>query len=300
MKKARLSPNNLEHDFLEYLDVERNYSPRTLDNYASALVKTREREDFPGWIRTDAEFFRRQLFDMMKAGAARSTIRLRFSALRTFYKYLSDRRGHKRNPMKEVLLPKAERGLPVVMSESQVTELLQAPMKARREKQAPVWAALRDAAILELLYSCGLRLEELISLNVEDIDIYTETLRVLGKGRKERVCPVGAPALEALSRYRHAAGVKTGPLFLNKARKRLSRWSVWSMIRKYHRLAGLGVPVSPHKFRHSFATHLMDHGADLRSVQSMLGHASLSTTQIYTQVTRERLRQAYDQAHPRA
>ena len=159
---------------------------------------------------------------------------------------------------------------------------------------------LRDAAIMELFYSSGLRLAELASLNVADLDVYTESVRVLGKGRKERVCPVGAPALEAVSRYRAAANVQTGALFINKQRRRISVRSIWLILKRYLRHTSIPVSISPHKLRHSFATHMLDSGADLRSVQALLGHASLSTTQIYTHVTVERLKRAYNDAHPRA
>jgi site-specific recombinase XerD len=159
---------------------------------------------------------------------------------------------------------------------------------------------LRDAAILELFYSSGLRLQELASLNVADLDIYTESVRVLGKGRKERVCPVGAPALESVSHYRSAANIQTGPLFINKSRRRISPRSIWLILKRYLRHTTIPIALSPHKLRHSFATHLLDSGADLRSVQALLGHASLSTTQIYTHVTVERLKKAYADAHPRA
>ncbi len=158
----------------------------------------------------------------------------------------------------------------------------------------------RDAAIMEVFYSSGLRLAELASLNVSDLDIYTESVRVLGKGRKERVCPVGAPALQAVSRYRAAANVHSGALFLNKARRRISPRSIWLILKRYLRHTSIPIALSPHKLRHSFATHLLDNGADLRSVQALLGHASLSTTQIYTHVTTERLKRAYAEAHPRA
>jgi site-specific recombinase XerD len=158
----------------------------------------------------------------------------------------------------------------------------------------------RDAAILELFYSSGLRLAELVALDVKDVDVFSESVRVLGKGRKERVVPVGAPALEAIQRYRQQARVEAGPLFLSKVRKRISAVNVWLAIQRYLPHTTIPVHVTPHKLRHSFATHLLDAGADLRSVQSLLGHASLSTTQIYTHVTTERLKKAYDAAHPRA
>jgi site-specific recombinase XerD len=159
---------------------------------------------------------------------------------------------------------------------------------------------LRDVAIMELFYSSGLRLSELAALDVAEVDPYTESVRVFGKGRKERVCPVGLPALEAIQKYRAAANVHAGGLFINKARRRMSARSVWLVLKRYVRHTSIPISMSPHKLRHSFATHMLDRGADLRSVQALLGHASLSTTQIYTHVTVERLKKAYADAHPRA
>ncbi len=288
--------------FLTFLEVERNASPRTIMNYRLALRRARSGagDSPPAWRDATADFFRAYLFRLMKENAARATIRLHFSALRSFYRFLTERRGFPSNPLQSVLLPKPEKKLPVVLNHSQIEALLDMPLKAEREKQAPAWTALRDAAILELFYSSGLRVSELTALDVKDIDVYSETVRVFGKGRKERVCPVGEPALEAISRYRQAAKVQTGPLFLSKLRRRMAPRAVWELMKKYLRLAAIPIPASPHKLRHSFATHLLDAGADLRSVQAMLGHASLSTTQIYTQVTRERLKKAYDASHPRA
>src|SRR5439155_46726 len=158
---------------------------------------------------------------------------------------------------------------------------------------------LRDIAIMELFYSSGLRLSELAALDVSHFDPYTESVRVIGKGRKERICPVGLPALEAISRYRAAANVHSGPLFINKLRKRMSTRSIWLVLKRYLRHTSIPISISPHKLRHSFATHMLDRGADLRSVQALLGHASLSTTQIYTHVTVERLKKVYANAHPR-
>jgi site-specific recombinase XerD len=145
-----------------------------------------------------------------------------------------------------------------------------------------------------------LRLAELVALDVAHVDVYSESVRVLGKGRKERVVPVGQPALDAIQRYRQEAGVHSGPLFLSKVRKRIAPLNVGLVLRRYLAHTSIPVKISPHKLRHSFATHLLDAGADLRSVQALLGHASLSTTQIYTHVTVERLKKAYDDAHPRA
>jgi site-specific recombinase XerD len=205
-----------------------------------------------------------------------------------------------RDPVRELELPKAEKKLPLVLTRQQIDELLTAPLRVPKHRAAPTWMPLRDVAIMEVFYSSGLRLSELASLNVADVDLYTESVRVLGKGRKERVCPVGAPALEAVSRYRSAANVQSGPLFINKTRRRISPRSIWLILKRYLRHTSIPISLSPHKLRHSFATHLLDSGADLRSVQALLGHASLSTTQIYTHVTVERLKQAYDDAHPRA
>ena len=159
-------------------------------------------------------------------------------------------------------------------------------------------------AILELFYSSGLRVSELVALDVSDGDFLSETLRVVGKGNKERMVPIGSHAMAALQKYRQQAGVHEGPLFINKnkdpAKRRLSARSVQMLLKKYLAATDIGFDVTPHKLRHSFATHMLDHGADLRSVQTLLGHASLSTTQIYTHVTKERMREAYDSAHPRA
>lgn len=297
-KKAPPARDPLVEDFLRFLDVERNASPRTVTAYRKALVAFRA-ESRP-WKKCTADDFRDYLFAAMKKRQARSYIRLQFSAFRTFYRFLVERKGVRRDPVRELELPKAEKKLPLVLTRGQIEELLSAPLRIPKQRSAPTWMPLRDAAIMEIFYSSGLRLSELASLNVADVDVYTESVRVLGKGRKERVCPVGAPALEVVSRYRAAANVQSGPLFINKTRSRISPRSIWLILKRYLRHTSIPISLSPHKLRHSFATHLLDAGADLRSVQALLGHASLSTTQIYTHVTVERLKQAYDSAHPRA
>jgi len=286
--------------FFDSLENERNVSPRTLIIYRHALAEFRRAMPEPAWRELTADHFRRYLFACAKREMARPTIRLHFSALRTFFKYLTQRHGLLDNPLKEVQLPKLEKKLPLFLTAAQIDELLSAPLRVKPQKQAPHWMPARDAAILELFYSSGLRLAELVGLDVKDVDVFSETVRVLGKGRKERVVPVGVPALEAIQRYRQAARVEVGPLFLSKMRGRISARNVWLAMRRYLPHTSIPVRVSPHKLRHSFATHLLDAGADLRSVQSLLGHASLSTTQIYTHVTTERLKKAYDDAHPRA
>ena len=289
----------LADEFLRYLTIERNASPRTLKAYREALGAFRAKNKTP-WKKCTADDFRDYLFAIMKRGQARSYVRLQFSALRTFYQFLSARKGLRTNPVREVLLPKIDKKLPLVLTRQQIDELLAAPLKIDKNRAAPVWMPLRDVAIMELFYSSGLRLSELAALNVADVDLYTESVRVLGKGRKERICPVGLPALEAVSRYRAAANVHAGPLFINKSRRRMSTRSIWLVLKRYLRHTSIPISISPHKLRHSFATHMLDRGADLRSVQALLGHASLSTTQIYTHVTVERLKKAYADAHPRA
>lgn len=287
--------------FLEFMSSERRSSERTLANYELALRQFREwREPFKGWSELTADYFRAYLFDLMKKERGRATIRLQFAALRSFFKWLTRRRGWKSNPLLEVQLPKREKKLPVVLTVTQIDQMLNLPLTLEKSKRDAVWAPERDAAILELFYSTGMRLSELVALNVADIDTYTETVRVFGKGKKERLCPVGSKALEAVQRYRAKAGVHDGALFLSKLRKRLSIQGVDDVVNKYWRASGLPVHLTPHKFRHSFATHLLNNGADLRSVQELLGHASLSTTQIYTHVSTQRMKEVYDKSHPRA
>jgi integrase/recombinase XerC len=289
----------LAEEFLRYLAVERNASSRTLKAYRQALDTFRAETKTP-WKKCTANDFRDYLFALMKRGQARSYVRLQFSAFRTFYQFLAARKGLRSNPVREVQLPKLDKKLPLVLTRQQVEELLAAPARVAKNRAAPVWMPLRDVAIMELFYSSGLRLSELTALDVAAVDLYTESVRVFGKGRKERVCPVGLPALEAISRYRAAANVHSGPLFISKSRRRMSTRSIWLVLKRYLRHTSIPISISPHKLRHSFATHMLDRGADLRSVQALLGHASLSTTQIYTHVTVERLKKAYADAHPRA
>lgn len=291
-----------EQAFFDFMETEKSASRLTLVNYRDALAayRTWRGDGFSTWRDEDADRFRDYLFDLMKQGFKRSTIRLRFAALRSFYKFLVLRRGLGRSPVAEVRLPKPERGLPVVLSPAQINGLLDLPLRVAPGPKSPVWLPLRDAAILELFYSCGLRISELLALDVKDIDFIGETVRVMGKGSKERIVPVGGPALVAIQRYRQEAAVTSGPLFLSVRKTRITQQAVDLLLKKYLRLSDIPFAVSPHKLRHSFATHMLDAGADLRSVQALLGHSSLSTTQIYTHVTKDRLKQSYDSAHPRA
>ena len=292
--------DRLAEEFLRYLEAEKNASPRTVVTYRTSLEAFRRFRSAGAWPAFTATDFRAWMLEMMKAEMARASVRLRFAALRSFYAFLHMRQEVEKNVLLEVQLPKSEKRLPKFMTTTQVETLLEAPAKSEKTQQAPVWMAARDTAVLELFYSTGMRVSELVGLDVKDVDPIGESARVTGKGARERICPVGGPALEAVSRYRHAARVNEGPLFLNKSRRRISARAVNSILKLRLAQAGLPADLSPHKLRHSFATHLLDNGADLRSVQTLLGHASLSTTQIYTHVTVERLKAAYLAAHPRA
>ena len=298
-----MTDDQLSDSFIQFQRVEKSASERTLRNYSQALAAFQsycENSHFPGWKACSPELFRNYLYHCMQLEMARSTIRLRFSALRSFYKFLVHRHGLAISPLVDIQLPKQERKLPVVLNQTQVVELLEAPLHAELPKQAPEWMPLRDAAILELFYSTGLRLSELAALEVDAIDHTQGIARVLGKGNKERIVPIGNHALQAVQKYRRAAVVHSGPLFLNKSRRQISTTSIGTMLKKYLRMTSIPFHITPHKLRHSFATHLLDNGADLRAVQELLGHASLSTTQIYTHVSTKRMQESYKKAHPRA
>jgi len=288
--------------FLEFQETEKNASPLTVRNYGAALRTYAgwRGDGFNCWREEKGDDFRSYLYDLMKKGMKRSTIRLRFAALRSFYKYMVLRRGMPKSPVAEVQMPKLERNLPVVLNLKQMEELLDMPLKSEAPTKGPPWLKYRDAAILELFYSSGLRISELLGLDVKDIDFVSEVVKVVGKGRKERMVPVGGAAMRAIQKYRQEAVVTNGPLFRSVRGTRITQQAVDLMLKKYLKMSGIPFGVSPHKLRHSFETHLLDAGADLRSVQELLGHASLSTTQIYTHVTKERLKTVYDKAHPRA
>ena len=266
----------------------------------------------PVWEKMSRDDFRNYLRFLGRQNLGRAAIQLRFSALRTFYRFLIRHGAVESSPIKNLSLPKLEKRLPKFLTKQQMEALLMAPfelLKIKREKKAgrPVSqiAALRDVAVLETIYSCGLRVSELCGLRVEDIDWSEQIVRVRGKGKKERLVPVGRPALMAIQDYWNTFRQPPGgasPIFFAETRKRapLSSLQLSRRLKKYLVIAGLDPALTPHKLRHSYATHLLDAGADLRSVQELLGHAHLITTQIYTHVTTERLKKAYDAAHPRA
>lgn len=287
--------------FLNYLEGIRGRAFLTLKAYDAILLEASLFFKM-AWPNVSKEDAKRWLYELTRRGYARTHIRQHFSCLRSFYRFLMREKVIQENPFLEISLPKLEKRLPVFLSEEQVNALIEAPLKMVQSKQAPKWIKFRDTALLEVVYSAGLRVSELVGLNVEDIDLVNEVARVLGKGNKVRICPLGAPACKALECYWAACEhSREGAVFLNKARSgRLTVAAVGQLLKKYLAFCGLDRNLSPHKLRHSFATHLLNRGADLRSVQEMLGHTSLSTTQIYTHVSLERLRQSYDNAHPHA
>ncbi len=292
-----------EEEFLRYLLVEKQVSPHTHETYARALRLFREwmGERFSAWQVCCADDFRGWLMVGLMKNKSSATLRLRFSALRSLFRFLLKRGYVTANPMVEVSLPKKRAHLPVFLSIEQMLELLDLPYRLPVPSSSPDWLPYRDAAVMELFYSCGLRLSELVSLDVKSISHIRKILRVTGKGNKQRILPIGDPALAVLDEYvRRAMLPETSPLFISRLGKRLSGRSVELLLDKYVKASSIPFEISPHKLRHTFATHMLDAGADLRSVQELLGHASLSTTQIYTHVTRSRLAEAYRMAHPRA
>ena len=289
--------------FLAYMEVEKTASAHTLAAYRRTLQQFRGwmGERFVSWHDCGVDCFRGWLYEAMEQELKPASIRLRFAALRSLYTYLMLREGLAVNPLAEVTLPRARHSLPVHLSLRQMEDLLSLPLRTPVDKKSPDWLPYRDAAILELFYSCGIRLSELVGLNADALLPGDNCVRVLGKGRKERLVPVGEYAMEAILNYRMRAGLEPhGPLFISRLRRRMTGRSVQLMLDKYLRCSDLPFHISPHKLRHTFATHMLDAGADLRAVQELLGHASLSTTQIYTHVTKTRMKQAYLDAHPRA
>ncbi len=288
-------------DYLNHLRAERGLSPNTIAAYRSDLNK------LAAWCRSrgrpmdalaprDIAAF---LAHLKESGlAARSSGRA-VHAIRGLFRFLVREERLKDDPMENVRAPRPFKPLPRFLNQSQVESLLQAPDPA-----TPL--GLRDRAILETLYASGLRASELTQLKTENIDAEIGLLRIFGKGRKERLVPIGASALAAIVRYEGESRPallkkkKTRELFLNHSGDRLSRMGLWLIVRRHALTIGVAHILTPHVLRHSFATHLLENGADLRALQAMLGHADISTTEIYTHVTRERLRQVFDKFHPRA
>jgi len=301
--------------FLRHLLAEKGASVYTERNYRQALLEFSgwflgQRRAPPDWNALGRDDFRDFLRFLGRGQLSRAAVQLRFSALRSFYKFLIRNGAAAVSPIRKLSLPAREKRLPRFLTVPQLEELLRAPgqelqREAEAKEKAEASTYFRDAAILEVIYSCGLRVSELCQLRAEDVDWPGQLVRVRGKGKKERLAPIGAPALEAIRAYwKHRGYDPAGamPVFLARPHKvsPLTPRTVQLRLKIYLRAAGLDPKITPHKLRHSFATHLLDAGADLRSVQELLGHAHLVTTQVYTHLTTERLKRAYDQAHPRA
>jgi len=289
--------------FLRHAEFERNLSQHTLLAYRKDL------KQFLDFLKTGSAFdpssvthldVRRFLAHLRAGSVSRATMNRKLAAIRSFYKFLLRQELAAANPAAGLATPKKEKRLPVFLDQEEIKRLLASP-------KGNTFQASRDRAIMETLYSTGCRVGELVDANLEDIDLIGEILSVRGKGRKERLCPLGRFAVHAIRDYfplRNALRIRPQfdrhALFLNKSGSRLSTRSVGRLLEKYIKTEGLSQKVSPHTLRHSFATHMLDSGADLRSVQELLGHAHLSTTQIYAHVTTERLKKVYNKSHPRA
>jgi integrase/recombinase XerC len=280
-------------NFLQYLRAERNFSGHTVRAYTGDLEAfyTFLSGAYPGLKSVAGErlVFREYFSFLQRSALKRSSVIRRIAALRSFYKYLAREGAVAKNPFIYLATPKKERHIPVFLTEEEVRSLFEI-----------TGLPLRDRAMLELLYSSGLRIEELASINIADVDFIAGTVRVWGKGGRERVVPVGDGALQVMREYLSQRRTASGPFFLNRYGKRISVRGARKAMHAWFIKAGFHKKVSPHTMRHSFATHLLDRGCDLRSVQEMLGHKSLATTQNYTHVTIESLKRVYDKAHPRA
>lgn len=287
--------------FFDYLEAGRGASPHTIKNYGTDLREFFGFLDGKHLSEVDTLVIRSFLAHLKGNGSSKATLSRKLAALRSFFKYLARENYLKTNPVLGISTPKREKKLPQFLDLKEVTNLLEAPSGKR-------WEEKRDRSILETLYSSGIRVSELVGLNQGDMDLFSGLLKIRGKGKKERIVPLGEKALSAIrdfieslpNPFREANQGPQAPLFLNRSGGRLTDRSVRRLILKYARRVSLKAGISPHTLRHTFATHMLDRGADLRSVQELLGHANLSTTQIYTHVTTRRLQEAYTKAHPRA
>jgi tyrosine recombinase XerC len=282
--------------FIRYLEIEKNYSGNTTLNYRLDLEDFQKFSGDTEIEKIDYLLLRRYLAVLKNNNLATRTICRRLSALRSFFKFLT-REGHlKSNPILILSSPKQEKHLPSFMTEEEVCRLIESAFVKNESDDR----ALRDRAILETFYSTGIRISELVNLNIQDIDFISGVVKVMGKGRKERIAPIGDTAMKAIREYLEKRKKENEAVFLNKQGKKITARGVRDVVKKYIRRLGMRQGLSAHTFRHSFATHLLNRGADLRTVQELLGHANLSTTQIYTHLTTERLKDIYDKAHPRA
>jgi len=319
-KKRKRPPDPLLEGFLAYLKNERQASEHTVANYARDAAQF---ADFASgtknaafdWASADVHHARTFIVHLRENALSKTSILRKISAMRSFYRYLTRENAVSKNPFIGITSPKRGRPLPKYMSVGEVSALLDAPARywssiegepSVKDKEAARFASIRDAAILEMIYSGGLRISEALNLDIGDVNLRQRVFKVRGKGKKERLAALGPPAVDAIENYlgeralKAASSAPSQPLFVNKLGTRLSPRSFQRNLKNYLDIAELPRDMTPHKLRHSFATHLLDAGADLRSVQELLGHANLSTTQIYTHISAERLKIVYNKAHPRA
>lgn len=294
-------------DFCEHLAHERRVSPYTVRNYRAAV------ENFVAWLSDSGKWtedfaavrplYVRSFLIEETRRKARRTLHNHVSGLRAFYLYLRRQGVVQASPLTGLTLPKLEKPLPKFLTEKQMRLLLDTPVQLWKDGQLGEFEAFRDSLVLELLYGGGLRVSELCGLNHGDVELGQGIARVFGKGRKERLCPLGPVAIRCLqtfvARFELSAAV-TDAVVVQRNGKRMQPRQIQLRLKTHLAAAGLPLDMTPHKLRHSFATHLLDEGADLRAVQELLGHANLSSTQVYTHVSIARLKQAHQQAHPRA
>jgi len=279
--------------YVRYLEIEKGYSAHTILNYRKDL---KEFGKFLGEALIDSVDYLnlRKFLSLLKEKNLKSrTISRKLSCLRSFFRFLNREGLLKNDPTSALSSPKLEHYLPVFLTEDEVTKLIEAP-------DTKELSGLRDKAIIETLYSTGMRVSELVGLNLENIDFIGAVIKVRGKGKKERLVPIGDKALRVIRDYIGRRKQEQPAVFLNKNGRRITDRGIRLILDKYISLTALRENISPHSLRHSFATHLLNRGADLRSVQELLGHANLSTTQIYTHLTTDKLKSVYDKAHPRA
>jgi tyrosine recombinase XerC len=282
--------------FIRYLEIEKNYSPHTILNYKLDL------SDFARFIsessieKVDYLLLRKYLAVLKEKNLSSRSVGRKLSALRSFFKFLTREGLIKTNPILMLSSPKLDKHLPQFLTEEETVKLIESAFSKNELDER----GLRDRAILETFYSTGIRISELVGLSLDDVDFIGGTAKVYGKGKKERIVPIGDAAIRTVRKYLEKRKKQVDAVFLNKNGKRISARGVRGIVDKYIRIAGLKQGISPHTLRHSFATHLLNRGADLRTVQELLGHANLSTTQIYTHLTTDKLKNIYNKAHPHA
>jgi integrase/recombinase XerD len=291
--------------FLTYIAVEKGYSENTQAAYRNDLhqfANFLESLNPPPteWSQVDKDTLISFVLDLREREYSSATVARKVAAIKSFFHFLIDERVVEDNPAGTLDAPKAKMRLPKALSRSAIERLLEAPAKNRSAK------GLRDKAMLELLYASGMRVSELVNLDVDDVNLASGTVRCRGKGNKERILPLYEEAVKAVEAYleqgrlEYAKNPDERALFLNPRGARLTRQGLWLIIKAYVAETNIGEDVTPHTIRHSFATHLLDGGAGLRELQQLLGHSNISTTQVYTHVSADRLRETYDEAHPRA